>query len=486
MTPSVQELADTVPRDDYAGFVNYIIKHQELIGPDSEQALVSEAVKALRKRQRRHAENCVEKSLLLKECQKRKDAPKDALKELSSYLNGLKQTKRRLSGKFEADHRSVLDYCERRAEELGFVDTASQAINIPRDPAGRARHGSFEAVSAGFDRMAVSSPEITIRPGMSPPSDPNFLLGSRHGQDGNPNPRPTVSLNRRDSIASRAISHTKSNSLASDEGKSATVQADNPLREVERDSVFMKKLKGNFKRRFRNEAKSFFRVGRVFMIFEHKELSDPRMDDGSGLVTRNERLGIDIISHKTRFVVVRVGPAYCWAVPITTYNNRGLHKPGLRPEEIRSHAIIYTGTQPSTIIVGGRKEPHTTKEAIKVEPVDDSEDSQLHRASRVNFAKPTTIEHNVNAVHIGWVHRESMPYLEEYWEEQVSGHRQGNEGEQTSSRHQASGGEQTSSRHQASGGEQASSRHQAREGEQTSSRHQVSGRESHKARDRRR
>lgn len=216
---------------------------------------------------------------------------------------------------------------------------------------------------------------------------------------------------RRGSVASRDLSHI-------------SVRGDNPYREIETNPVFQREtgLKGDFKRRFGNDAKRFYRVGRVFMMFMHQELSSYKekgeASSTKGLATRNKNLGIDIISHKTRFVVVREGPAYCWAIPVHTYGGRGLLKPGLKPEDIRAHAMIFTGESTPPVI---KHEPPMTKRAIRVKPANDTRDCLLDPASRVNFAKPTTIEHNVNAVNVGSVHENSMPYLIQYWEEQASG-----------------------------------------------------------------
>lgn len=402
MTPSVQELTETVPRRSYDGFVNYIRAHQQLIGPDSAQDLVSEAIKAMRMRQRQHAENCIEKSLLLKECSERQSD----LRKLADYLKVLQKNQLPNKEQFAARRKRVLEHCEKRAEELGFANVESQSQKAPEYP-GLTKDPSksqMDAVTADFGGM-------NIRPGMSPPNYPqNFTWKSQNDLESYTNRQTETALGRRDSV-----------------GSQINVRGGNPLRQIEESAVFQEEtgLKGSFKQRFRNEARDFFRVGRVFMIFLHQEFSSYKKADEAastqGLLTHNKKLDMYIISHKTRFVVVREGPAYCWAIPINTYSGRGLHKPGLKPEDVRAHAIVYTSESPRTLVINDKDEPRMTKRPLKVNRAQNNDECSLHRASRVNFARPTTIEHNVNAVNIGLVHRDDRPYLEQYWEEQVRG-----------------------------------------------------------------
>jgi hypothetical protein len=53
-----------------------------------------------------------------------------------------------------------------------------------------------------------------------------------------------------------------------------------------------------------------------------------------------------------------------------------------------------------------------SKDPIRVEPSDAAE---LHRASRINFGKTYTVEHNVKVQKIGKVAKEHLPFLKNYW-----------------------------------------------------------------------
>jgi hypothetical protein len=85
--------------------------------------------------------------------------------------------------------------------------------------------------------------------------------------------------------------------------------------------------------------------------------------------------------------------------PILTYGGQGTLKYGVHPED---HALIYTEKK-------GQKGPPNlleheyplTKKPIKVDPVSPSH--KLDPASRLNYAKLYTVEHNVKVFFVGWV-----------------------------------------------------------------------------------
>jgi hypothetical protein len=79
--------------------------------------------------------------------------------------------------------------------------------------------------------------------------------------------------------------------------------------------------------------------------------------------------------------------------PILTYQYQGTSKWGVKREE---HAIIYTGEYPPYPIDG---EDDLTKGAIRVIPRTPRD--KLDPASRVNYAKIYTVEHNVKVQFIG-------------------------------------------------------------------------------------
>jgi hypothetical protein len=75
-----------------------------------------------------------------------------------------------------------------------------------------------------------------------------------------------------------------------------------------------------------------------------------------------------------------------------TYGKQGTKKIGVKPED---HAIIYTGGHPPHELEGEKK---LHKRAVQVIP---KTPHKLDLASRVNYAKLYTIEHNVKVCFIG-------------------------------------------------------------------------------------
>lgn len=133
---------------------------------------------------------------------------------------------------------------------------------------------------------------------------------------------------------------------------------------------------------------NFFVVGRVFSVHwpENAGIVSTTASGGGQTETRGSR-GQRIFSEFRRMVVVRRRHGFCLAVPVNTYNKRGVSKSGLIQQDIDAHAIIHmTGTR----AVALEGEPTMVKRAIEVIPV--GPDQKLDPASRINFGKIHTIE----------------------------------------------------------------------------------------------
>ena len=156
---------------------------------------------------------------------------------------------------------------------------------------------------------------------------------------------------------------------------------------------------------------NYFRRGRVFAALRYSE--DTRADEHS-LWTTVDRFGHRIHTHVNRMVIVGRGRGHCWAIPINTYQKQGLQKPGLSHTNIQAHAIIHMDNRTPMWLLG---EPHSSKRPIKVHPEDPSK--ELHEASRLNFEKVHTVELNVRILKIGTVASESLPFLKDYFEQEM-------------------------------------------------------------------
>ncbi len=110
-----------------------------------------------------------------------------------------------------------------------------------------------------------------------------------------------------------------------------------------------------------------------------------------------------------RFVIIRplAGHCICLSViippsssrhtrltysrPILTYSGQGVNKRGVHADQ---HAIIYSAKRP--VALRGEKEKGLTMRPVRVIP--DTPRHKLDNASRLNYAKPYTVEYNVKVV----------------------------------------------------------------------------------------
>ncbi|KAF4250945.1 hypothetical protein CNMCM8980_009584 [Aspergillus fumigatiaffinis] len=169
---------------------------------------------------------------------------------------------------------------------------------------------------------------------------------------------------------------------------------------------------------------SFFVVGRVFGILWHEDkgqqgtvISDniSQVQSTQSQSTQSQstqsqstqiRFREEVFSSIQHMVVVKAMSQYAWCSPITTYNGKGVAKPGVNPAE---HAIIYMqGSVPTC----KADEPQMTKEPLEVEPARPGE--RLNEMSRLNFGKVYPVEHNVKVHHVGIISRTSMDKFRGY------------------------------------------------------------------------
>jgi hypothetical protein len=108
-----------------------------------------------------------------------------------------------------------------------------------------------------------------------------------------------------------------------------------------------------------------------------------------------------------RFVVVAKKPAHSICLRISTYDKQATTKPGLNPSD---HAAV--------IPQGGTFTQHWKGEYLTKLPLEvkvENPGVSIDAMSRVNFAKPYTVEHNIKIQNIGRVVGESVQRLTEYF-----------------------------------------------------------------------
>lgn len=127
------------------------------------------------------------------------------------------------------------------------------------------------------------------------------------------------------------------------------------------------------------------------------------MNPGKGFFTRGPK-GELIYSHVRRFVIVKQRRGHSIGVPITSYSNKGLTKKDFSDPERRAHAIVFTlGSGPQQLA----DEPKFSKDPICVDFRSSGE--TLSATSRLYYAKPQSIDHNIKVKHLGHVVDQYLP-----------------------------------------------------------------------------
>ncbi|KFY30071.1 hypothetical protein V494_08286 [Pseudogymnoascus sp. VKM F-4513 (FW-928)] len=114
-----------------------------------------------------------------------------------------------------------------------------------------------------------------------------------------------------------------------------------------------------------------------------------------------------------RFAIIKARQGHSLCLPILTYGGKGTKKPGVKPHH---HAIIYT-PNPSGGPTGspGELEDEAPLVNVPIRVQLNSARHQFDRASRINYAKVYTVEHNIKVCFVGKIHKKSIQdFLDTY------------------------------------------------------------------------
>ncbi|KAF2867751.1 hypothetical protein BDV95DRAFT_174912 [Massariosphaeria phaeospora] len=142
-----------------------------------------------------------------------------------------------------------------------------------------------------------------------------------------------------------------------------------------------------------NKPRGFFKKGRIFMVLLPQPAGSPETERTVYWKIR-------------RFIVVWPRQSHCLCVPVGTYNGKATTKPGVVAQD---HAPI--------IAAGSEARLHPDEEALQKAPLIMKVENLgvfLDPLSRVNFAKISTIEHNLKVRNIGRVLADSIKDMERY------------------------------------------------------------------------
>ena len=165
---------------------------------------------------------------------------------------------------------------------------------------------------------------------------------------------------------------------------------------------------------YKIERSNFFFVGRVFSMVWYEPQGSTRRTTSTYLGAETvPNLGPSNVYTKVRrMVVVKADEGHCWCIAINTYGGQGCLKSGFRDHHVQQHAIAYkSGTTP-TLLDG---EPQMSKRAIAIDLIGNH---SLHFASRLNFAKVHTVEHNSPVKNLGKVAPTSIEDFRRYFRDE--------------------------------------------------------------------
>lgn len=116
-----------------------------------------------------------------------------------------------------------------------------------------------------------------------------------------------------------------------------------------------------------------------------------------------------IYTKPRRFIVVRAHLNSCLVVPITSYGEQGVSKPGVKKSD---HCIAYTGrVAPLPLHEEAPKPGESGMQPFPIRIDPDELGARLDEASRIDFSRPRTVDHYNLVKNFGKVHPDSMSAL---------------------------------------------------------------------------
>ncbi|RFU31079.1 hypothetical protein B7463_g5257, partial [Scytalidium lignicola] len=149
----------------------------------------------------------------------------------------------------------------------------------------------------------------------------------------------------------------------------------------------------------------YFSKGKVFKVLWCEPHGSTGTEVTNVRAATKVKYGQSAYSSIRRFVIIdsqHVGHSTC--LPILTYGGRGTAKPGVKPE---LHSQVYSSKHVPGLLKG--ETPGALQSPIRIKV--DSDKNKLDEASRLNYSKIYTVEHNVKVVFIGEVDKGHMTKL---------------------------------------------------------------------------
>jgi hypothetical protein len=376
--------------------VNFIVSEQAVLKEDPQDYL-REAVVLYRNSKTQDARACIQQALIIDHCS---GLDKE---DIQDYLSDLIALRKSTVNKLLSNVDKTFDAVKTKSHASTPVDETGPRHATTAD---RTRHIPAERKYSLEDDQTRRPPSPTTSDLVNQFSSVNFNTGRSPSI---PQPMPHEAAH--DSRHRPATGSRASWSSAGNHSRNSLRIGDVEVRGTEGE---FEPLDQRYRQR-RDKAE-YFIVGRLFAILWHENMGITNKRPGPDVqFTRDNRFGEKIFSHIRRMIVVRQRYGYCWCVSINTYGGRGLVGKNRSDAEVQSHTIVYESTSRPAMFK--EEQGLMTKESIAVDMVPGH---TLDKASRLNYAKVCTVEHNVKVMDIGMVSARSMPYLYAHWREEMA------------------------------------------------------------------
>jgi hypothetical protein len=348
---------------------------------------------------KQYARACVHRSLMINKCSKL-DAG-----ELEEYLRHLAGESKSALKHFMSDLDATYDHMKANISPLMAAGYRLVQQSTPRSQMGHS-NSAGELSNTSARRPSTNSRHVAT----SPDINENFRhLGITGGVDDRYQPpriagsssdrhhRPQGSINSRGGSGYQGSHASVGPGEYTYQGTPGDLETLDPRYKRQKDPA------------------RFFCVGKVFAILWHENVGQSNQEPGPNVITSQGRFGERVFSHIRRMIVIRDRYGYCWCVGINTYGKRGIAGKRMSAAESNAHTVAHDSNEDAQCLEG--------EEAIVKEPIaiDMNPGHTLETASRLNFAKVFTVEHNVKVMPLGRVAPGSLHYLRAYWANESSG-----------------------------------------------------------------
>lgn len=390
LTPLGQRFAQ-IRVGQFKECVTFIVSNREVLKEDPLHYL-REAGVLCRKSKTQDARSCVQQALIIDHCS---DLNTDGIRE---YLTNLAAPQKSTVNKLFSDVDKTFTVVKANSDASALSEHGNQHATASE----RSRHifAEHQTLSVGYQTQPSPSPNtsdfaerfsslnVTTNQISASPRTMASEPARRH--------RPR-SMNR-----SRASHSSAGQRSSSDSSQTEDIAIRGTVGEFE-------PLDPRYRQR--RDAAEYFIVGRLFAILWHENMGITNRKPGPDVkFTRDNRFGEKIFSHIRRMIVVRQRYGYCWCVAINTYGGKGLAGKNPSDAKVQSHTVVHESTaRPFTF---QEEQGLMNKEPIAIKMV---QGHTLDKASRLNYAKVSTVEHNVKVMDIGMVSTASMPYFQAHW-----------------------------------------------------------------------